>query len=205
MPVRSYRAAVMLPMLTCLWGCANEPVARRGDPQQRVMSRSYPLDLATFREKIRAYFRELPNAPIPFHSMVVIELKPPNYSPDWLLSWVDPGNFLVAYKQISAGDRSQDLLIEEPTGDRYWQSEYATTSGPARFRCGFIVHLERHGPLATEVQVYEMVPEVWVGEHWELLHHGIGFGKVHDIRSVEPTVKDRMDLLDALNEIASAR
>jgi hypothetical protein len=142
---------------------------------------------------------------VPFHSMRVIELKPPNYPPDWLVTWVDPGNFLQPYKSIDASHRVQDLLIAEPTGDVYWPSEYHTPQGPVKFRCGFIIHFEGSGPLLTEVKVFEQVPEIWVGEQWDLLHHGVGIGKVHDIRFVEPTVKDRLDVLDALTGIIPTR
>jgi hypothetical protein len=31
--------------------------------------------------------------------------------------------------------------------------------------------------------------------------HGIGFGRYHDIRFVEPTVKDRVDALDIVDQL----
>ena len=107
--------------------------------------------------------------------MRVIEPKPPDYPPDWMETLADPGNFLE------------------------WRSEYETAAGPTKFRCGFILHFEQGRPLSTEVQVYEKTPQVWVGERWAFSRHRIGFGKVRDIRFVAPTVKDRLDLLDALN------
>ena len=161
------------------------------------------MDLPVLRDEILDNFKAVPNATaVPFQKMKVIELKPPNYPPEWPGAWVDPGNFLDPYKAIAGPQRVQDLLVEEPTGDVYWRSEYETADGPVKFRCGFIVHFEQLRPLSTEVQVYEKVPEVWVGEHWDFAHHGIGFGKFHDIRVVEPTVQDRLDLLTALSEIA---
>jgi len=39
---------------------------------------------------------------------------------------------------------------------------------------------------------------VWVGEHWAMAAHGIGFGRYHDIRFVGPTTKDRQDLVSLL-------
>jgi len=36
-----------------------------------------------------------------------------------------------------------------------------------------------------------------------VLHHGIGVGKVHDIRPVDPTVKDRLDRLQGLRALVS--
>jgi hypothetical protein len=64
-----------------------------------------------------------------------------------------------------------------------------------------VLHL--HSPTAesTDVDVYEVVPTVWVGEHWAMSAHGIGFGRYHDIRFVEPTVKDRVDALDIVDQL----
>ena len=158
---------LMIPLLTCWCGCTNVRVERHGARQQRVVSRTYPVDLSTLREGVLKNFGGTPNpATIPIRSMQVIELKPPNYPPDWLATWVDTGRFLDPYKGIPASERAQDLLIEEPTGDVYWPSEYETAAGPTKFRCGFILHFEQQSPLSTEVQVYEKTPEVWVGERW---------------------------------------
>jgi hypothetical protein len=130
--------------------------------------------------------------------MIAIELRPPNYSSDWVSTFIDPGGFLEPYKRMPAGQRAQDLLIEEPTGDVYWESEYFTKAGKAKFRCGFIVHFRELTRATTEIQVYEKVPEVWVGEKWDFARHGIGLGRFHDIQFVEPTVKDRLDLLNLI-------
>jgi hypothetical protein len=35
--------------------------------------------------------------------------------------------------------------------------------------------------------------------------HGVGFGRVHDIRFVEPTVRDRIRVLDLIDEIIKRR
>lgn len=194
-------ALVVITLIGCL-SCKSVPVERRGAPQQLVVSRVYPADLQTLRAAILTRFgdKSKPLA-LPFRTMRVIELKPPNYPPEWLSTWSDPGGFLKPYQSMPASLRIYDLLIEEPIGDTYWSSEYLTAAGPARFRCGFIVHLSANAPSGTEVQVYEKVPEIWAGEHWEFLHEGIGIGKVHDIRFVEPTVKDRLDVLNLLSEI----
>lgn len=194
--------------LVCLWSCTSVRVERHGAPQQTVVGRKYSVDLPTMRAAILRRFarrgaEEPPTIPSPFSKMRAIVLEPPSYPADWLVTWVDPGGFLESYKRIPADMRASDLLIEEPTFDYYWTSEYATAAGPVRFRCGFILHFVQPDPLTTEVQAFEKVPEVWAGEHWAVAHHSIGFAKVHDIRAVEPTVKDRVDLLDTLNEIAS--
>jgi hypothetical protein len=53
---------------------------------------------------------------------------------------------------------------------------------------------------ATSVQVYEQVPQVWAGMYWTFGHAGPG--KYRDIRFVEPTVKDRLELLELLTAVA---
>lgn len=197
---------LILVVLICLGSCASVPAERHGDSQRLIVSRIYPADLQMFRALILDRFGDNSNAlPPPFRSMRAIELKPPNYRADWFTSWTDPGGFLEPYKRLPAPLRVHDLLIEEPIGDLYWPSEYSTTAGPVKFRCGFILHFSEPAPGTTEVQVYEKAPEIWPGEHWELLHHGIGIGKVHDIRVVEPTVKDRLDMLNLLTEIGRPR
>jgi hypothetical protein len=191
--------------LISLFSCNSVPVERHGAAQQFVVSRVYPANLQTLRAAVLTRFGDKSKPlPLPFRDMLAIELKPPRYSADWIAGWGDRGGFLEPYKRIPAPVRVNDLLIEEPIGDAYWTSEYSTTGGPTKFRCGFILHFAGDAPLATEVQVYEKVPEIWAGEHWEFLHHGIGIGKVHDIRLVEPTVKDRLDMLNLLSEMHGA-
>jgi hypothetical protein len=186
-----------------LSSCAPVPVERHGISQLRIVTRVYATDLQTFRVAVLNRFGDRSNPmPSPFQSMRAIQLSPPNYPPDWLTTWIDPSGYLESYKRIPASLRAHDLLIEEPTFDLYWPSEYSTATGTVKFRCGFILHFAANTLLTTEVQVYEKAPEIWVGEHWGLSRHGIGFGKFHDIRPVEPTVKDRMDMLNLLSEIA---
>jgi hypothetical protein len=97
-----------------------------------------------------------------------------------------------------------DLWLQEATGDFYWHSEYTTLDAVDKalpFRCGLILHLVPHGPSSTEIQIYETAPTVWVGEHWALTAHGVGFGRYHDIRFVEPTVTDRVRALEMLERV----
>ena len=202
-PLASLLAAALA--LIGLVSCAPS-VARNGPAQSRVVSRAYHVDLESLRASILSRFEDRGTGlPSPFRRMRAIELQGANYPPDWLAGWRDDGDFLGPYKSIPGSLRLKDLLLEEPTGDVYWQSEYSTAGGPVKFRCGFILHFSRPARSTTEVQVYEKVPEIWAGERWDFLRHGIGFGKVHDIRFVEPTVSDRLNMLDLVADIAGAR
>jgi hypothetical protein len=107
-----------------------------------IVKRTYSTGLQNLRSAILAKFGRVPNSlPFPFREMHAIELKPPQYGPGWLEGWADGGGFLQTYKRIPAAEKLQDLYINDWTGDIYWPSEYFTLAGPAKFHCGFIVHL----------------------------------------------------------------
>ena len=149
-------------------------------------------------ERYRASHASLSEA---FRVLQMTEQPPPGSSPDWLVTYVDTAGFLKPYVDLPDSARSYDLVLREPTGDKYWTSEYETTDGPVRFQCGLIVHFVPRSPTETEVQVFEIVPTMWVGEHWAMAKEGIGPAKVHDIRFVEPTVRDRHAVLDFVDSI----
>jgi hypothetical protein len=184
-------------------GCQGTLVVRHGPPAQRVVTRTWSAPLPTIRSSVLDTFTtKRSTLPSPFDQMAIYELRPPAYAADWLTGWVDPGGGLEDYKRLAPELRRDDLLLEEPTGDAYWPSEYATPDGPVRFRCALIVHLAGI-PTGTAIEIYEKVPTVWVGEHWALATHGIGFGRYHDIRFVEPTMDERLRLLDLIDRIAA--
>jgi len=195
--------AVWLLLLAPLVACAETPVVRQGAEQQRLVSRTFEVPHAPLRAKVIEAFeaRRRTLAP-PFDALTVRELKPPAYSPDWAMTFVDPGAFLDPYKKLPAEQRADDLLIDESLPDTYWESEYVAASAPAKFRCGFIVHFGV-ASTATRVDVYELVPTVWAGEHWAVTRHGVGFGRYHDIRFVEPTVKERVALIDLIGRLVA--
>jgi len=170
-----------------------------------VVKRSWTSPASVIRVAVIDAFRETRRAlPDPFNQMMVNELKLPRFTPDWLVGYVDPENFLNDYKALDPPTRSNDLWVEDPIGDTYWLSEYAGPNGPVRFRCGFVLHFVE-AAASTTIEAYETVPEVWAGEHWAWAMHGVGFGRFHDIRFVEPTVQDRVRVLDLVDEIIKKR
>jgi len=169
------------------------------------VSRSYIVSASAASARILDEFHRSPSKlPEPFHRMIANALTPPVFSSDWLVTLVDPGTFLDPYKRLAPSDKLNDLWLQEATGDFYWPSEYRTLDVADRtvpFRCGLILHLVAQGPSSTEIQIYETAPTVWVGEHWALTAHGVGFGRYHDIRFVEPTVTDRVKGLEMLERV----
>src|SRR5262249_16322211 len=97
---------------------------------------------------------------------------------------------------IDPSRRRSDFYLYEPTGDYYWSSEYYYNETPAKFRCGFILHLEPEGNAHTKVEIFEYQPRVWAGEKLGWGAHGPGF--FHDIKEVEPTTADRVELLNII-------
>jgi hypothetical protein len=199
---RTHKAIAMLLGAVALTACREVPVVRHGPVQTRLVSRTYAMPTQTLRERILHEFATARSTlPDPFRRLRARELTPPWYSPDWLAGFVDPGGFLADYKRMRPAETANDLLLQDPTGDMYWLSEYVTDTGPVKFHCGLILHFAERAPGATDVQVFETVPTVWLGEHWAMAMHGVGFGRFDDIRFVEPTVKDRLDVLELVDRI----
>src|SRR5262249_43356138 len=138
-------------------------------------------------------------ADTPFARLSLVELN--TWQDDWADIYVDPGGFFDPYRKLPASQRQRDLLVEDATADTYWNSEYATSTGPVRFRCGFVLHFSPLEAAETRVTVYEMTPVIWVGEHWAFAKEGLLPGRFHDIRFVEPTVTDRQKVLDWIDHI----
>ena len=116
--------------------------------------------------------------------------------------------FVARYLDIPADRRTHDFYLYEPTHDYYWDSEYLYKDGPARFRCGFLIHLEpvsgaANSALGTKVEIFEFQPVAWAGEYWGFSAHGILPTQLHDIRPVDETTSDRKTLLDLITHAAT--
>jgi hypothetical protein len=198
---------MLLAICSVATGCRGPALVRPTSAAVPVVSASFAGSLAAVRGRILGRFGTSRAAlPEPFNRMTAGALTAPQFPSDWLVTVVDPGGFLASYKRLSAADRQHDVLIQDQTGDLYWPSEYATAEGPVKFRCGFILHFrdqQDRSTVATGIEIYELVPTVWVGEHWAMSAHGIGFGRYHDIRFVEPTTKDRKDVLNLIEQIVA--
>ena len=201
----SRRAAASRGILVAslaLTACRDTPIFRNGPAQQRIVSRTYPRTARDLRAAILERYAQ-PDATRPemFRVLSITEQPPPGFSPDWLATYVDPGGYLEPYRRIAPTDRENDLVLREATGDRYWLSEYEANGRAVPFHGALIIHFIERSPGTTEVQVFEAVPMVWVGEHWAMSREGPGFGKYHDIRFVEPTVRDRVAVLELIDSL----
>jgi len=112
----------------------------------------------------------------------------------------NPG--LSRYAALPPQAKSLDLYLHDPL-DRYWTSEYLMDGASVKFRCDFLLHLEEVDG-GTRVEVVEYLPRVWARDHFQLLgRHGPG--RYHDIRKVEPTVRDREELLTIVRAVLSGK
>lgn len=185
--------------------CGQVPIVREGPAQQRVVARTYAASPAVVRDKLLASFRDTSGPRTgPFRQMTAAALVPPLFAADWVLGFIDPGGYLEPYRQLPSELRISDVLVQDPISEIYWPSEYRTAdrpSEPLQFRCSFILHFAPSDAGGTRVEVYELTPSVWAGQRWAFSRHGIGFGRVRDIRFVEPTVTDRVNVLNLLDEV----
>lgn len=101
------------------------------------------------------------------------------------------------YLALDPSRRADDLYLYQPVARR-WTSEYRTRGEPVEFSCQFVLHLEPVGEDRTRIEVIEFQPQVWAGKKWAFTAHGVGFGKVSDIRRVPPTTRDRVKLLERI-------
>ena len=76
---------------------------------------------------------------------------------------------ILAYATMLESSKNNDFYLYEPTGDYYWNSEYYYQNKPAPFRTSFIIHFVSAGNNQTKIQIFELLPQIHVGEF-------IGFG-----------------------------
>jgi len=180
--------------------CRTTPITRNGPAQERIVSRTYSVPLKDLRERILDRYPAARAGSDAYRVLDMTEQPPPGFPPDWLVTYRDSGEFLRPYVDLPDSARVHDLVLRDATLDKYWTSEYETTGGPVRFQCALVIHFTPRSATETEVQIFEIVPTVWVGEHWvAMAKEGIGPAKVHDIRFVEPTVRDRRAVLDFID------
>jgi hypothetical protein len=148
--------------------CREARISRNGPAQQSLIARTYARPMAELRRAIlQGYAKAQATGPEMFRILSISEQPPPGFEPDWIMRYIDPSGFLEPYRRLSTADQANDLVLREPTDDRYWPSEYEANGRPVPFRCALIMHFTQRGPGMTEVQVFEVVPTVWVGERWE--------------------------------------
>ncbi len=185
------------------WACHETPIVRNGARQERIVSRVYPLAVRDLRALVQQRYASAQHVlPDAFRVLKLTEAPPPGFGPEWLTTYTDPGSYLDPYRKLPQSERANDLVLREATDDQYWLSEYQTDDDvPVLFHCGLVLHFIERAPKTTELQVYEILPTVFVGKHWEWAKEGIGFGRYRDIRFVLPTMREREAVLALVDTI----
>lgn len=106
---------------------------------------------------------------------------------------------LRRYLGLPTPARKADFYLYEPTGDRYWHSEYHAGGAPVEFRCAFVIHVAPEGDGRTRVEVIEYLPMVRAGRKLGVSGHAPLPGLMADQRWVEPTTSDREAVLAAID------
>ena len=119
---------------------------------------------------------------------------------DYQLSSYQEDELLRRYLSIDGSRRRSDFYLydfsDADNPSDYWRSEYYRGSEPVLFRCNFIIHQEPEDAQHTKVEIFEVAPRIWVGKKFGFEAHGPGF--YLDIRKVDPTTSDRVDLLASI-------
>jgi hypothetical protein len=186
-----------------LAACASEPaVERRGADSPAQLAAVFPMRPELARERLLEGLADaLAGSRFPGFEIAASD-DPifPDPAQQRLNSEGNPA--LARYAELPPEAKALDLYLHDPL-DRYWASEYTIDGVPVKFRCDFIVHMEKADG-GTRVEVIEYLPRVWPRDHFQLLgNHGPG--RYRDIRKVEPTVRDREEMLAAVRAALAAK
>lgn len=177
-------------------------IKRRAGGNLEALQTVLPVDQSTFMKAVIRIFREKrPGPPAKFSRFSLSEGGDEKFPADYQLAHYNEES-INRYLSIAPERRKLDFYLydfsDADNRESYWTSEYYLGDDPAPFRCNFIIHHEAEDTTRTKVEVYEFTPRVWVGDKFTVDRHGPG--RRLDIRTVAPTVSDRIQLLDLLKE-----
>ena len=167
------------------------------------VSAIFPVDQNEVPKAMIRMFREGKPPPTgKFSHFSLAQVGEEQFPADYQLSNYQGDESLRRYLSIDVARRRLDFYLydfSDADNQRdYWTSDYYRGSEPVLFRCNFIIHHEPEGVGHTKLEIFEVAPRIWVGKKFGLERHGPGF--YLDIRKVDPTTSDRVDLLALLEE-----
>jgi len=167
------------------------------------VSAIFPVDQNGVTKAIIKMFREgNPPRTGKFSHFSLAQVGEEQFPADYQLSNYQDDESLRRYLSIDVARRRLDFYLydfsDADNRKDYWTSDYYCGSDPVLFRCNFIIHQEPEGAEHTKVEIFEFAPRVWVGKKFGFERHGPGY--YLDIRKVDPTTSDRVDLLALLKE-----
>lgn len=177
---------------------------QRKDPSTSgTVSSVLPVDQAKLMEAVIRAFREnKPAAPDKFSRFSLTQPGEEAFPPEYELESYKDDRSLARYRSIDLAKRQRDFYLYDfsdlENHGSYWVSEYYQGNDPLPFRCNFLIHHEPEGPAATRVEIFELAPRVWAGKRFAFDRHGPHY--MVDIRNVEPTTSDRVEVLDLIKK-----
>jgi hypothetical protein len=179
-------------------------IRRRTNLNLASVSAIFPVDQNGVTKAIIKMFRDGKPPPTgKFSHFSLVQVGEEQFPADYQLSHYQDDQLLRRYVSIDVARRRLDFYLydfsDADNHNDYWTSDYYRGSEPVPFRCNFIIHHEPEGSGHTKVEIFEVAPRIWVGKKFGLERHGPGF--YLDIRKVDPTTSDRVDLLGILKEV----
>ena len=197
----------------CLLGSCGARVERQAAESRPFVETTLPGDVAAVTAALRAFFNDGQVPPprrnrFPEDDKLSAFVLYPREAPPGrgLVPLPDDVNLransrddpaMARYLALPPERRKDDLFLYHPL-DVFWPSEYRAGGRPAPFTCHFILHLEPDGPGRTRLEVLEFAPLVNAGRKLAPEAHGVGLGRVDDLRPVPPTTRDRIELLERI-------
>lgn len=178
-------------------------IKRKTNLNLAEVSSILPVDQNEVIKAITRMFRDgKPPLPGKFSRFLLAQVGEEQFPADYQLSHYQDDELLRRYLSIDSARRRLDFYLydfsDADNHNDYWTSDYYRGSEPVPFRCNFIIHHEPEGTGHTKVEIFEVAPRIWVGKKFGLERHGPGF--YLDIRKVDPTTFDRVDLLALVKE-----
>jgi hypothetical protein len=179
-------------------------IRRRTNLNLAPVSAIFAVDQNGVIKAITKMFRDRNPPPTgKFSHFSLAQVGEEQFPADYQLSQYQDDELLRRYLSIDVARRRLDFYLydfsDADNREDYWASDYYRGSEPVPFRCNFIIHHEPEDAGHTKVEIFEVAPRIWVGKKFGFERHGPGF--YLDIRKVDPTTSDRLDLLALLKEV----
>jgi hypothetical protein len=204
------RALLWLLALFVLAACGAESPPQRSDPVVAIVAAEVGGEVDAITARLREFFNDGTawgqSNRFAIDDRLYVFKAVPVRSPAGLQQVQAPADAALArhadadpalqrYLERSRAQRGHDLYLYQPTGPHWWPSEYRQDGRVLEFSTHFIVHLQPLDAARTRIEVIEVMPRVRLGKKWAWSRHGVGFGRVDDVRMVAPTTRDRGQLL----------
>ena len=181
-----------------------QKVEKRSSVSSSSVAETVPGNEQVLSGRISRFFETKSQKPKPFERFKLAKYGEEFFPQDFQIQhYNDP--ILKTYLSIEPASKRNDLYLydfsDADDPDSYWLSEYYYRGAPARFRCNFIIHLETKSNDSTRIEIFEYAPRVWLGNRFSMGPHGPGMHL--DIRDVESTTKDRIELMKLIKEVSA--